>query len=181
MVRHFFARYCLILGICLLGACGFHLRGTGSGGTTIPETWKSMNLVTDNPNGEFSRDVAALFAANGVQWTDSSSANFSLVLGPENFSQRNLSLNSEARVAEIELTMSAQFTVLNASQGEVMPQNTVTVIKQMENDPRNVVGKDGEIRLIQNEMRTELAEQVMRRIGFFASSSQSQPATPTTP
>ncbi len=181
MVRSL-AHYCLILGLtCLLGACGFQLRGTGNSATALPETWKSMNLVTSNPNGEFSRNVTALFAANGVQWTDSSSANFSLVLGPDNFSQRNLSLNSEARVAEIELSMSAQFTVLNASKAEVMPQTTVSVVKQMENDPRNVVGKSGEVQLIQAEMRTELAEQIMRRIGFFASSNQSQPATPTTP
>ena len=54
----------------------------------------------------------------------------------------------------------------------------VSVVKQMENNPRNVVGKDGEMRLIQAEMRTELAEQIMRRIGFFAASRQPQPASP---
>ena len=48
----------------------------------------------------------------------------------------------------------------------------------MENDPRNVVGKAGEMRLIQAEMRTELAEQIMRRIGFYAASTQSQPTNP---
>jgi LPS-assembly lipoprotein len=167
--------YSLILGIsCLLGACGFHLRGMGDSSLVLPEAWKSMNLVTNNPNDEFSREVSTLLAANGIQWTGDS-ANFNLVLGPETFSQRNLSLNSEARVAEIELTMSAQFSVLNASKAEVMPQTTVSVIKQMENDPRNVVGKDEEVRLIQSEMRTELAGQIMRRIGFFAAASQSQP------
>ncbi len=171
--------YGLILGIsCLLGACGFQLRGTGSSGTAFPENWKSMTLVTGNPNGEFSRDVSALFAANGVQWTDSSSARFSLVLDAERFDQRNLSLNSEARVAEIELAMSAQFTVLDASKAVAMPQTTVSIIKQMENDPRNVVGKDGEMRLIQAEMRTELAEQILRRVSFFAASSQPQSTAP---
>lgn len=181
MHRHL-THYSLILGIvCLLGACGFHLRGVGTGGPAVPEAWKSLHLVTGNPNGEFSRNVTTLFAANGVQWTDSESANFSLVLSPERFEQRNLSLNSEARVAEIELTMSSQFRVLDASSAEVMPQTTVSIVKQMENDPRNVVGKAGEMRLIQSEMYSELAEQIMRRMGFFAASSQSQPAIPTTP
>lgn len=177
MVRRF-SHYGLILVLtCLLGACGFQLRGTGNSGTVFPATWKSMTLVTGNPNGEFSRDVVAVFAANGVQWTDNN-ANFSLVLGAESFTQRNLSLNSEARVAEIELSLSAQFTVLDASKAEVMPQTTVLVVKQMENDPRNVVGKDGEMRLIQSEMRTELADQIMRRIGFFAASSQAPSTSP---
>jgi len=172
--------FSLILGmICLLGACGFHLRGVGTGGPAVPQEWKSMTLVTGNPNGEFSRNVSALFAANGVQWTDSDNANFSLVLSPERFEQRNLSLNTEARVSEIELTMSSQFQVLDASKAEVMPPTTVSVIKQMENNPRNVVGKEGEIRLIQTEMYAELAQQIMRRIAFFAAaSSQPQPNSP---
>jgi LPS-assembly lipoprotein len=171
--------FSLLLGMtCLLGACGFHLRGVGTDGLFVPEAWKSMHLVTDNPNGEFSRNVTVLFAANGVQWTDGDGANFSLVLSPERFEQRNLSLNSEARVAELELTMSSQFRILDASEIEVMPPTTVKVVRQMENDPRNVVGKSGEVRLIQTEMYSELAEQIMRRIGFFAANTQSPPENP---
>jgi LPS-assembly lipoprotein len=170
-------RYSLILStICLLTACGFQLRGVG--GAALPPEWKSMYLATNNPNSEFSRSVVAQFAAYGVKWTDSATANFSLVLSPERFEQRNLSLNSEARVAEFELTMSSQFKVLNASNQEVMAPTNVLVVKQMENDPRNVVGKAGEVRLIEGEMRTELAQQILRRIGFFASSAQYSASSP---
>jgi len=100
------------------------------------------------------------------------------VLSPERFEQRNLSLNSEARVAEFELSMSSQFSVLDAKNTEVMPTTVVSVVKQMENDPRNVVGKQGEVQLIQNEMRYELAEQIIRRISFYAASTQPQPTVP---
>jgi LPS-assembly lipoprotein len=34
-----------------------------------------------------------------------------------------------------------------------------------------VVGKSEELRIIKSEMRVELAQQVLRRIGFFAASS----------
>jgi LPS-assembly lipoprotein len=68
--------------------------------------------------------------------------------------------------------MSAQFTVLDADRTEAMQKTTVSVIKQMENDPRNVVGKAEEVRLLKIEMRAELAQQIMRRIGFYASSTQ---------
>jgi LPS-assembly lipoprotein len=175
-----FTHYSLILGItCLLAACGFQLRGTGTTpSASLPEAWKSMHLVTTNPNGEFSRAVTAQLAANGVQWTDREKADFNLVLGPERFKQRSLSLNSAARVAEYELTMDSEFSILDAASKEIVAPTTVTVVKQMENDPRNVVGKEGEIRLIQGEMRTDLAQQIMRRISFYASSitqSDSQP------
>ncbi len=169
----------LLLG-SLLAACGFQLRGVGDSATVIPDSWKKMHLETGNPNAELSRVVASRFAASGVEWTGRSGANYTLQLGPERFRQRNLSLNSEARAAEFELTMSADFTVLGADRGEVMAVTTASVVKQMENDPRNVVGKSEEVRLLRNEMRAELAQQIMRRIGFFATSDGAgQPVDPT--
>ncbi len=170
----------ILVVICLLTACGFQLRGVGS--MAIPEAWKSMYLASSSPNSDFSRDVVSQLAANDVQWTDRKNAAFELVLMPARFQQRNLSLNSEARVAELELTMSSEFKIVDARGDETMPLTTVRVVKQMENNPRNVVGKAAEIRLIQGEMRSELAAQIVRRISFYAASFQySTPASlPTT-
>ena len=160
----------IIAAACLLTACGFQLRG--SGGAMVPDDWKSMYLDTDNPNGELSREVRNTFTASGVQWTESSDeANYRLVLGGERFSQRNLSISADARAAEFEFTMATRFSVRAADGSEVMPTTNASVIQQMENDPRNVVGKSEEMRIIKSEMRVELAQQVLRRIGFFAASS----------
>jgi LPS-assembly lipoprotein len=165
---------------CLLAACGFQLRGVGS--SAVPEVWKNMYLVTDSPNSDFSRDVVSQLDANDVQWTDRENATFILVLSPELFKQRNLSLNSQARVAELELTMSSQFTIVDARSEVIMPLTTVLVVKQMENNPRNEIGNASEIRLIQGEMRSELAAKIMRRISFYAASFQYSAAAslPTT-
>ena len=127
-------------------------------------------------NDEFVREITSLFTAHGIEWTDKASANYILQLGPENFRQRNLSLSSDARIAEFELTLSAEFTVRDGAGSEVMPPTTARVIRQMENDPRNVVGKAEELRLQLGEMRIELANQVLRRIGFFATSDKSPDA-----
>ena len=154
-----------------LTACGFQLRGTQAA-TAMPEDWQKMNLVTGNPNSEFSREVQARFSANGIQWVDRDEADYVLKLGPERFSQRNLSLNAQARAAEFELTMRSNFTVLAPTGDEVMPDTEASVVKQMENDPRNVVGKAEEVQILKREMRTELAQQILRRIGFFAASTQ---------
>lgn len=157
----------------LLAACGFQLRGTG--GINVPDDWRSMYLVTSNPNGELGRDVRTIFAASGVDWADDRrEANYQLVLGPERFSKRNLSISADARAAEFEFTMSTEFSVRDAAGAEVMPPTIASVTQQMENDPRNVVGKEEELRLIKSEMRTELAHQLLRRIGFFAASTASR-------
>ncbi len=164
--------YTLLLSLPLvLSACGFQLRGVGDNATTLPDDWKNMHLVTSNPNGEFSREVETRFAAQGIQWNTWEDANYRLDLGAERFSQRNLSLNAEARVAEFELTMTARFSVLDADNQVIIAATEVAVVRQMENDPRNVVGKAEETRIIKSEMRGDLARQIMRRIGFFASSN----------
>ena len=169
MHRHC-ARFFLVPGmVCLLAACGFQLRGAGGGGA-LPEPWKQMQLVTGNPNAEFSQAVRTAFATDGVQWVDKGEANYALILGPERFSQANLSLNSEARVSQLELTMRSTFSVVDASGRPVMPDTTASVVVQMENDPRNAMGKGDEIRILKNEMRTQLARQILNRIGFFAAS-----------
>lgn len=164
------ARIYLLFGATLLlSACGFHLRGTGD--VSVSDQWRSMYLVSGNPNSEFSREVKTRFSANGVEWQEEKpEANFQLVLGPERFSQRNLSLNSEARAAEFELTMRSTFSVRDIAGKEIMSDTTGSVVKQMENDPRNVVGKAEEIRILKTEMRAELAQQILRRIAFFAAS-----------
>ncbi|MCB1677414.1 MAG: hypothetical protein KDI16_01885 [Halioglobus sp.] len=168
-------RCTFILGLAaLLAACGFQLRGTGSAGegATLPDDWRYLHLVTANPNSEFSREIRSRFAANGIHWMERDEANYVVVLGPEHFKQRNLSLNAEARVAEYELSLRARFSVLDSNNGEVMPAREVTTLRQMENDPRNVVGKAEEVRILRSEMRADLARQIMRRIGFFAASTQ---------
>jgi len=180
MRRQVFSYITVLAFAGLLSACGFQLRGVGGNTVTVPDEWKSMYLASGNPNSELARAVVSQFAASGVEWSDRKTANFILQLGPERFEQRNLSLNAEARAAEFELTMRTDFTVRQAKNNtEVIPQTSAATVKQMENDPRNVVGKAEEVRLLKSEMRTELARQIMRRIGFFAAGNQaSQQATP---
>ena len=167
----------LLCTLTMLSACGFQLRGAG--GPTVPDEWKSMQLVSGNPNSEFSRAVFTRFAINGVQWQEAGLANYRLDLGNEQFRQSNLSIGADARVSEFELTMSVTFKVVDAEGEIAMASTTVTVVRQMENDPRNVVGKEGELRLLQAEMRNELADKILRRIGFYASNLGNNTAGPT--
>jgi LPS-assembly lipoprotein len=164
--------FTLILGItCLLAACGFQLRGTGGASAVLPDSWKKMYLVTGNPNGEFTQAVRTVFTTNDIVWTAQDDANHMLKLGPERFSKTNLSLNKEARVSQLELTMQSTFSVVDANGEETMPGTVASVIRRMDNDPRNELGMGEEVRILKSEMRTELAQQIVRRIGFFATST----------
>ena len=156
--------------LALLAGCGFQLRGSG-GGTALPDSWQAMSLQAASPNSEFTRVLRARFTASGIRWVEAPEATHRLELGPERFAQRNLSINAEARAAEFELTLWATFAVRDDEGSLAMGPETARVAKQMENDPRNVVGKAEEIRILREEMRGELAQQIIRRIAFFAASS----------
>ena len=131
-----------------------------------------MHLLADSPNSEFARVLRSTFAASGVRWVDRGSANYELRVGPERFSQRNLSVNAQARAAEFDLQMSVEFLVRRPGGEVVMLRTTAAANKQMENDPRDVVGKTEEVRVLRAELRSELAAQVLRRISFFAASGE---------
>jgi LPS-assembly lipoprotein len=76
--------------------------------------------------------------------------------------QRNVSLTAQARAAEMELTLSVDYVL---QQGGALPmEGTASVSQQMLNDPRNVVGKTEEMRLLREEMRRDLAAQIVRRV-----------------
>jgi len=153
----------------LLCACGFQLRGSG-GASALPQSWQSMHFDSASPNSELSRVVYARFTASGIQWQPREQAAYRLELGPERFEQRNLSVNAQARAAEFELLLRATFGVRDREGRFVMPAETAMIAKQMENDPLNVVGKAEEIRILREEMRVELAQQIIRRIAYFAAS-----------
>ena len=93
---------------------------------------------------------------------DDSDTDLSLRLEPEQFTQRNVSLTAQARAAELELTLSAAFSLAESEQELVNARASVN--RQMLNDPRNVVGKTEELRLLREEMRRDLAAQIVRRV-----------------
>jgi LPS-assembly lipoprotein len=159
----------VLVATLLVAGCGFHLRGSGDG-TVLPERWEAMHLDAASPNSEFTRVLRARFTASGIRWVERSEATHTLELGTERFAQRNLSINAEARAAEFELTLRATFVVRDRAGAPVLGPETAEVAKQMENDPRNVVGKAEEVRILRDEMRGELAQQIIRRIAFFAAS-----------
>jgi LPS-assembly lipoprotein len=67
-----------------------------------------MHLISESPNSELTRVLSnATFAASGVTWVERGEATYILRLGPERFSQRNLSVNAQARAAEFDLQMRA--------------------------------------------------------------------------
>jgi len=171
-------RVLIVIGLALgLASCGFQLRGN----IDIPPEWQQLRLVSPSPNGELAREVRDGFSNNGVQWVDDGSANYILRLNDERFEQRNLTIGSNARATEFELTLSTSLQVLDKAGKEIMPPAPVMVTRVMTHDPENVAGKVEESRLLRDEMRIDLVQQLLRKIRFVAMNNGSPAAAATPP
>ena len=155
---------CLFSGLLLLAGCGFQLKGSDSENGGARLDGMTLQLISSQSRSELTREVArALTAVGLILVTEAGDeAMLALTLQPEQFSQRNVSLTAQARAAELELTLAADFTLVQPERDRIDARAMVT--RQMLNDPRNVVGKTEEIRLLREEMRRDLAAQIARRL-----------------
>ena len=153
---------CLSAILMCLAGCGFQLKGSDAASSSAKLEDMTLQLISSQPRSELTREVSRALSATGLMLLEEGDAMLTLVLQPEQFMRRNVSLTAQTRAAELELTLSADFTLNQQASNPIDARATVT--RQMLNDPRNVVGKTEEIRLLREEMRRDLADQIARRI-----------------
>ena len=153
---------CLSAMLMCLAGCGFQLKGSDAASSSAKLEGMTLQVISSQPRSELTREVSRALSARGLILLEEGDATLTLVLQPEQFTQRNVSLTAQARAAELELTLFTDFT-LNQPESDPI-EARATVIRQMLNDPRNVVGKTEEMRLLREEMRRDLADQIARRV-----------------
>ncbi len=161
-IRNASVRWVWLVSLLLLSACGFQLKGNVAGSSSAKLDGMTIRLISSEPRSELTQEISRTLNAIGLILLEESDATLTLALQPEQFTQRNVSLTARARAAELELMLSVDFTL---SQPELDPIDArATVTRQMLNDPQNIVGKTEEMRLLREEMRRSLADQIARRI-----------------
>ena len=158
---------CLLAVFSCLMSCGFQLRGADPNGASTGLQGLELRLISVQPRSDLTREVSRELSNAGAVLTDVTDSALQLTLQAEQFSQRNVSLTAQARAAELEITLSVNFVLEQTEQDPTDARATVS--RQMLNDPRNIVGKTEELRLLREEMRRDLAAQIVRRIGHSLS------------
>lgn len=157
----------VMLVLLTLAGCGFQLKGTGGTASDNSLRGQTVKVLSSDLRGELTLALLEQLRLAGVLVSDDQTAALSVQIGREIFSQRNLSLTAQARSAEIELLMSADFSLRDS--GKVVVASDAQVVRQYLNDPSNIVGKTEELRLLREEMRRDLAAQIVRRLGHSLS------------
>lgn len=150
----------LACALIALSSCGFTLRGSAA----LPPELQTLQVASADPNSDIARELRRVLRNNDVDVEDAANnSDYSLQVGPEQTGENTLSVNSQARAGEYQLTMSVSFQLLNAG-ASVMGPETITLERVYLADPQNAAAKSDEARLIQQEMRRELALQILRRL-----------------
>ncbi len=155
-----------LLSLFTLSACGFQLRGS----VDLPPEWQALHLNSASPNGELSRALESGGGLAGVQWLPRDEASYIVELGPEQFQNRNLSIGANARATEFEMTMRTTLRVIDKAGKQLLPPTEVSTVQIITNDPENIAGIAEEGRLLRQEMRVTLVQQILRKLRYVAES-----------
>jgi LPS-assembly lipoprotein len=157
--QHWIVRWwCVLLLIGLTSSCGFTLRGQ-----QLPTSVLS-HLHVEQP-ASFSAlhdSVERFFTQQGIKSDIDGTITHTITIKPEAIERRLLSVFSTGQVAEYELIYAVNYA-LNLADSE--PTNyTFTLIREYQDDPRQVLAKTRELNLVLNELRQEAAATIYQRL-----------------
>ena len=151
--------------VLTLTACGWHLRGSTAGGDKLAMT-TPLDLVIDaednhSPLMDALRQSLNSFNINEVKSTTANS--LTLTLGAEIMDKRTAGVGSDALTSAYEIILSMDYVVSN-TEGVITPLNTRARISRTYNyDVNNANSATQEEKLVLQEMRSELAQTILRR------------------
>lgn len=164
MGRTTILRPLLLLGLLGLTACGWHLRGT----LAMPEGLDTIYVNSEGDSDYLARSLRDLLEANEVRVQDSPAA-AQLIINLLDYveDRRVVAIGDNTLVTEYELIATADVSIEQTKGEIVLPETELTVIRSYQFDQDNVLAMAEEEALIQEEMRRELVQQIVRRLRFL--------------
>lgn len=154
----------LLLGAIVLitSGCGFHLRGT----TNVPEELKVITLNSYDKYGPITREIRNQLRLSDVTVVPDTATNKKslpeLRIINSTQGQSTASIFQDGKTAEYQLEMTLRAQVLLPGK-DVYPI-TVTVFRSFFDNPLAALAKDAESDIIQQEMRQQAAQQLIRKL-----------------
>ncbi|MBB6522936.1 LPS assembly lipoprotein LptE [Pseudoteredinibacter isoporae] len=167
-----FVQVSMITGLVLLmAACGWQLRGQVELGKDIG------TLYVSSPDAELLRDLKQALRRNDIALSDSNAeADYNLSLQTMRFDRRTAAVGSQILAAEYELNMQVDYQIaqLKTEEGKkpYVDGARASTIRSYAYDPNNTLGKDQEERQLRREMRSEIVQQILRRLALISQSNE---------
>lgn len=156
-----------ILGLflaSLLGGCGFELRGSSGYAAEL------QNLYVEGvqPGMPLTQRISEiLHRAGGELAKDRHSASAVLRILDSDEDTRVLSVSGAGRSNEFDLTYKIAYELTNPKGEIILPRQEIRINREYYNDQFLAIGKAEEEQRLRQEMHTEAAETVTRRIAWL--------------
>jgi LPS-assembly lipoprotein len=161
----------LALVLLLLSSCGFHLRGS----VELPESMARTYIVAGSNSALGYELENMLTAAGGEVVHERAQATAILTLHEERLSRRALTLDAQGRVSGQVITLLASFSMMDANGRTVAEREGVRIEREFSFDPDNVLAQGSETSLLQEEMRRQAAQQILRRMQALSRKTKQNP------
>ncbi len=156
----------LLLGMSVLlgslAGCGFQLRGSAQQ-YMIPFRTVYLAIPENSPLSiELSRYILAQGETALVR--ERKEAQASIEILSEAKEKAILSLNSQGRVREFNLSYTLRFRVTDKDSQELLPASEISLRRSISFNESQVLAKEAEETLLYKDMQTDLIQQLIRRI-----------------
>ncbi|MFT5593326.1 MAG: LPS-assembly lipoprotein [Oceanicoccus sp.] len=144
--------------LVFLSACGFHLRGQ----VDLPVALRILNLEAQNAELLTQNLLRQSLLSNGV--TLAVDAPYTLKIISESGDRRVLSVTSNAKASEYELTQNLSFELLDTKGNKVSEEITISNYRTLQYDASAEIGKAQEEANLRREMKQYNAYNVLLRL-----------------
>lgn len=147
----------------VLAGCGFHLRGSGSAGLPYKTIYISLP-ETAEVSIWLQRYIRSTGGTEIVADAKSAEAIFQQV--GDSRQKTILSVNAQGRVRGYRLQLNYIFRVVNPKGQVLVPDNEISLSRDITYDDSNVLAKDLEENLLWRDMNNDLVNQILRRLSI---------------
>jgi len=151
--------------ICLsLCACGFQLRGTG-GPEGSGRTLSTVYLSVNNRYGDFHRQLQNTFEEFGLEVVSQrQDTEYALAVTAERLIRRAVATTRTISVSEYEIRLEVDLALSNRAAKELISPTTLATERIYTFDSGSLVGSREEETVLLEEMRADIALQILRRV-----------------
>ncbi len=151
---------CALLVAGSLSACGFHLRGS-DGQYNMPFKSIYLAFAETSPLGtELRRNLRTQTTIEA----DPAKAQALFDVISESRGKTILSLNSQGRVREYNLTSTLVFRVRDAKGAELLGPTEISLKRSISFNETQTLAKESEEVLLYRDMQSDLVQQILRRL-----------------
>lgn len=153
--------------VLTVSACGWHLRGSMAGEDKLAMTTPlDLEIIAKDDHSPLVNALRESLPGYKIHEVTVANGNsLTLTLGRENLDRRTAGVGSDALTSAYELTLRVEYSINNASGTTITPRDTNARISRTYNyNVNNANSAAQEEELVLQEMRSELAQSILRRM-----------------